>query len=89
VAACGMLDSYALEWAEVKFMAWPRPLLDVSPDAPDTQLDACPGPPFVWVLSPKYANRLDAVQARWPGGVIEEHYEPNGTHVFTSYLVEK
>ena len=89
VAACGMLDSYALDWAEVKFMAWPRPLLDVSPDTPDTQLDACPGPPFVWVLSPQYANRLDAVQARWPGGVVEEHYEPNGTYVFTSYLVAK
>ena len=89
VAACGMLDSYALDWAEVKFMAWPRPLLDVSPDAPDTRLDACPGPPFVWVLSPKNLGRLDAVQARWPDGVVEEHYEPDGTHVFTSYMVER
>ncbi len=86
VAACGTLDSYSLDWAEVKFMAWPRTLLDVSPDAPDTQLDACPGPPFVWVLSPKYAGRLDAVQARWPGGITQEHRASNDDLLFTSYL---
>jgi hypothetical protein len=86
VAACGMLDSYALDWAEVTFLGWPRALADVKPETPDDQL-TCPGPPFVWVLSPQYSARLEALYARWPEGIIEEHHEANDDLVFTSYLV--
>jgi len=86
MAACGILDSYALDWAEVRFMGWPRALLDVAPDTPDDKL-VCPGPPLVWILSPKYSARLDPLRARWPDGIVQEHHLANGDLVFTSYLV--
>jgi len=86
VSACGLLEGYALEWAEAQFMGWPRKLVDVKPDTPDDKL-ACPGPSFVWILSPEHSARLDALRARWPEGIVEEHRLLNGDLVFTSYLV--
>lgn len=86
VSACGILDGYALDWAEVQFMGWPRKLLNVPPDTSDDAL-ACTNLPFVWILSPRYTSRLEALRARWPEGVVTSHYQASGELVFTSYLV--
>lgn len=72
---------------ETYFLAWPRQVVDLPPDVPDAMLGTCPGLPFVWVLSYNHVDRLDALRARWPGGIVEEHREPDGDLVFTSYLV--
>jgi 4-amino-4-deoxy-L-arabinose transferase-like glycosyltransferase len=89
IAACSFLDPYELEVREIQFLAWPRKLVDLPSDAPDDAMVTCPGPPFAWILTPNHLDRLDALRMRWPDGVVEEHYEPNGTYVFTSFLVEK
>ena len=87
VSACDFADPYELRVRETQFLAWPRQLVDLPSDAPDAALDQCPGPPVVWILSPNHLDRLSAVRARWPGGIVQEHSEPDKTHVFTSYLV--
>lgn len=87
VAACGFQDQFELEVRETAFLAWPRRLLDLPADAPDTEITACPGPPMVWILSKGQLKRLDVLRARWPGGIAEEHRAANTDFLFTSYLL--
>ncbi len=87
VAACDFADTYALQVRETAFLAWPRPLIDLPGDAPNGLIESCPGPPFVWIVYPDQPARLDALRARWPDGVLEDHRLPNGQVLFTSYLV--
>ena len=87
VAACDFAGEYALQVRETAFLAWPRPLIDLPGDAPNGLIESCPGPPFVWIVYPNQPARLDALRARWPDGVLEEHHIPNGQVLFTSYLV--
>jgi hypothetical protein len=86
VSACGILEGYTLQWAETEFMGWPRTLVDVKPDTPNDKL-TCPGPSFVWILSPQHTAKVETLRARWPEGIVESHHEANGDLVFTSYLV--
>ncbi|WP_423226424.1 ArnT family glycosyltransferase [Candidatus Amarolinea aalborgensis] len=87
VAACDFAGEYALQVRETAFLAWPRPLIDLPGDAPNGLIESCPGPPFVWIIYPDQPARLDALRARWPDGVLEDHHIPNGQVLFTSYLV--
>ncbi len=87
IAACDFTDPFGLEIRETAFLAYPRTLLDLPPNAPDGLVERCPGPPFVWIVHPNYRTRLAALAARWPGGRVEEHLAESGALVFTSYLV--
>lgn len=87
VAACAFSEPYALSVRETYFLAWPRQVVDLPPDAPDEAVDLCPGPPFVWILTPNHRHRLDGLRARWPEGQLEDHFYGNGGLAFTSYLV--
>jgi len=92
VTACEIIDPadpsrFSLKVREVDFLAWPRQGMDFPADTPDAGLAACPGPPFVWILSPNMVNRLPAIQQRWPGGLLETHTTPGGDPGFTSYRV--
>lgn len=87
VAACDFTDPFGLEIRETAFLAYPRTLFDLPPNAPDGLVERCPGPPFVWIIYPNYRTRLAALAARWPGGQLEEHVAENGEPVFASYLV--
>jgi 4-amino-4-deoxy-L-arabinose transferase-like glycosyltransferase len=87
VAACDFADTYALQVRETAFLAWPRPLIDLPSAAPNGLIESCPGPPFVWIVYPDQPARLDALRARWPDGVLEDHRLSNGQVLFTSYLV--
>jgi len=87
IAACGFTKPYELRVRETYFLAWPRVVVDLPSDGPDALVERCPGPPFVWILYPNHLNRLAALRARWPDGVVQEHRDLNAVHVFTSYLV--
>lgn len=89
IAACDFTDPFALHVRETAFLAYPRALIDLPADAPDGLIVTCPGPPFVWILYPNQMHRLPLLQARWPGGVTQEHYYGNGGFAFTSYLVSE
>jgi 4-amino-4-deoxy-L-arabinose transferase-like glycosyltransferase len=92
IAACELVDPdnplrYSLAVREVRFLAWPRQVVDLSADTPDAGLEACPGPPFVWILSPDMQAQLPAIMQRWPDGILQAHSNPENWPVFTSYLV--
>jgi 4-amino-4-deoxy-L-arabinose transferase-like glycosyltransferase len=87
VAACAFSEPYALAVRETYFLAWPRQVVDLPPDAPDEAVDLCPGPPFVWIITPNHRHRLTLLRARWPEGQMEDHFYGNGGLAFTSYLV--
>lgn len=88
VAACRFQHSYfMLHDFELEFLAGPRQLMDIPADASDADIDTCPGPPLVWILSPDQLDRLDALRAHWPNGIVEEHRGTDGDLSFTSYLV--
>ena len=38
-------------------------IVDIKPDAPDSELDTCTGSSIVWVISPENIARLDAIRA--------------------------
>jgi hypothetical protein len=71
---------------EIRFLAWPRNIVDVRPEAPPLTRDICPGSKIVWILSSAYRSRLPEIQALWPGGVVEDHTLETGEALFTSYL---
>ena len=87
IAACTFSDPYQLQVRETYFLAWPRQIVDLPADAPDGLMEMCPGPPFVWILTPTQLTRLPALQARWPDGEVAEHFYGGGAPAFTSYLV--
>ncbi len=87
IAACDFADPYALDIRETAFQAYPRALFDIPRDAPEGLMERCPGPPLVWIVYPAYQSRLADLEARWPGGTVEEHKAQDGNLVFTSYLV--
>jgi len=67
------------------FLIWPRELVDIAPDAPDSALDACAGSSLVWVVSPENIGRLDAIRTRWPDGIVNKI--TNHEYTLTFYLV--
>jgi len=87
MAICNFSDPFQLSVRETYFLAWPRKLLDLPADVPDGVLKRCPGPPLVWILTPNHMDRLPALQALWPDGILEEHYYGSGTLAFSSYMV--
>jgi hypothetical protein len=82
IAACDFTDPFALEIRETQFLAYPRRLLDLPPDAPDGLIERCPGPPFVWIVYPNYRTRLATLAARWPGGQVEAAARYGASWVF-------
>jgi 4-amino-4-deoxy-L-arabinose transferase-like glycosyltransferase len=87
VTACSITDGPPLNVRETSFLAWPHKLVDIKPDAPDSDLDTCIGSSIVWVISPENIGRLPAIRTRWPDGVIMEHYFPVFDYTLTFYLV--
>jgi len=87
MAVCNFSDPFQLAVRETYFLAWPRPLLDLPAAAPEGLIARCPGPPLVWILTPNHMDRLPALQARWPDGLLEDHYYGNGVLAFSSYMV--
>lgn len=86
VTACGIFSEFRLDaHGTTTFMAWPRKLVDIEPDAPDAELDNCTGSSLVWILSPENIGRLDAIRARWPDGIEQEL--TNRDYTLTFYLV--
>jgi len=88
INACMISEPFQLSVREIAFLAYPRSTVDLPPDAHGAALDACPGPRRVFILTSNHLNALPELQARYPGGVTEEHHEANGTLVFVSYLLE-
>jgi hypothetical protein len=73
ITACGIFNEFSFDGhATVTFMAWPRKLVSIPGDAPDSALDACTGSSLVWALSIENVSRLDAIRARWPQGTLLE-----------------
>jgi 4-amino-4-deoxy-L-arabinose transferase-like glycosyltransferase len=87
VTACSLLSGPPLIVRETYFLAWPRKLVDIKPDAPDTDLDSCTGSALVWVISPENISRLEAIRLRWPNGVVHRYTFPNSDYTMTFYLV--
>jgi hypothetical protein len=86
VTACGITNP-PLSVRETSFLAWPHKLVDIAPDAPDSELDKCAGTSIVWAIAPEYIGRLDAIRARWPNGILDQHYMPRRDYTMTFYLV--
>jgi uncharacterized membrane protein len=87
VTACSLLSGPPLSVRETYFLAWPHKLVDINPDAPDSDLNTCTGSSLVWVISPENAGRLDAVRARWPNGIVQKYSFPHYDYTLTFYLV--
>lgn len=87
ISACMFSDPMALQVRETYFLAWPRQTVDLPADAPNGLIERCPGPPFVWILTPNHLDRLPLLQQRWPSGRIEDHFYGTGAPAFTSYTV--
>ena len=87
VTACSIVSGPPLNVRETYFLAWPHKLIDIAPDAPDSALDTCTGSSIVWVISPENINRLDAIRARWPNGIVQERYLAKFNYTLTFYLI--
>jgi 4-amino-4-deoxy-L-arabinose transferase-like glycosyltransferase len=87
IAACMFSDPMALQVRETYFLAWPRQTVDLPADAANGLIERCPGPPFVWILTPNHLGRLPLLQQRWPSGRIQDHFYGTGAPAFTSYTV--
>ncbi|CAG0973177.1 hypothetical protein ANAEL_01294 [Anaerolineales bacterium] len=86
VTACGITNP-PLSVRETSFLAWPHKLVDIAPDAPDSDLEKCTGSSIVWAVAPEYIGRLDAIRARWPNGILDERFMPRFNYTMTFYLV--
>ena len=87
VTACSLVSGTPLAVRETAFLAWPRKLVDIQPDAPDSSLDDCTGDSLVWVISPENIGRLNAVRERWTDGVVQNYTFPHYDYTLTFYLV--
>jgi hypothetical protein len=87
VTACSIISGPPLAVRETYFLAWPRKLVDIKPNAPDSELDKCTGSSIVWVISPENIGRLDAIRARWPNGIVQKHEFVGFNYIMTFYLV--
>ncbi len=88
VSGCLISEPFHLGVREIAFLAYPRVTVDLPQDAHGATLDDCPGPHRVFILTPNHLDVLPELQARYPGGVTQEHHEANGTLVFASYLLD-
>jgi hypothetical protein len=88
VSGCLISEPFHLGVREIAFLAYPRVTVDLPQDAHGAALDDCPGPHRVFILTPNHLDVLPELQARYPGGVTQEHHEANGTLVFASYLLD-
>jgi len=87
ITACGLFNGPPLlSVRETNFQVWPRKILDIKTDGPDSDLTACSGPSLVWVISPENKDRLQAIRALWPEG-IEQEYTIQNQYVVTYYFV--
>jgi len=89
INACLISEPFQLSVREIAFLAYPRATYDLPPDAHGAALDACPGPRRVFILTPNHLDLLPELQARYPGGVTQEHREASGNLIFVSYLLEQ
>ncbi|MBC8449230.1 MAG: hypothetical protein H8D78_15900 [Chloroflexi bacterium] len=89
INACMISEPWQLQVREIAFLAYPRATVDLPPEAHGAALDGCPGPRRVFILTPNHLDVLPELQARYPGGVAQEHHEPYGPLVFVSYLLEQ
>jgi 4-amino-4-deoxy-L-arabinose transferase-like glycosyltransferase len=86
VTACGLITGPQLSVRETLFLAWPHKIVDVSPASFEADLNYCTGSSIVWIISPENVGRLEAIQVRWPHGVLQKHTFPTG-YELTFYLV--
>lgn len=89
INACMIRDSWGLEIREIAFLAYPRATVNLPADAHGAALDSCPGPRRVFILTANHLDVLPELQARYPGGLTQEHHEPYDPLVFVSYLLEQ
>lgn len=87
ITACSLLSGPPLAVRETSFFAWPRTLVDIPPDAPDSELEKCIGKSLVWVISPENIGRLDVIRTKWPDGIIQTYEFPYYEYPITFYLV--
>lgn len=86
VTACGIFNEFQFSThGTTSFLLWPRRLVDIEPNAPDSDLEKCTGSSLVWVISPENVGRLDAIRARWPNGIV--HELTSHDYILTFYLV--
>lgn len=86
VAICGIFSEFRLSThGTTAFLAGSRKLIDIEPDAPDSELEKCPKSPVVWIVSPENTARLDVITARWKNGILQEVNQRGYTLTF--YLV--
>ncbi|MGD0004635.1 MAG: glycosyltransferase family 39 protein [Anaerolineaceae bacterium] len=87
ITACGLFNGPPLlSVRETYFQVWPRKIVDIKTDGPDSDLTACSGSSLVWVISPENKDRLQAIRALWPEG-IEQEYTIQNNYVVTYYFV--
>ncbi|MDH7485649.1 MAG: glycosyltransferase family 39 protein [Anaerolineae bacterium] len=89
INACMISEPWQLRMREIAFLAHPRATYDLPADAHGAALDACPGPRRVFILTANHLDVLPELQARYPGGLTQEHHEPYDPLVFVSYLLEQ
>jgi hypothetical protein len=87
VTACSLISGQPLTTRETYFLAWPHKLVDINPDAPDSDLENCTGSSIVWVISPENISRLDSIRTRWPNGIVQNYKFPHDDYTLTFYLV--
>lgn len=86
ITACGIFNEFRFDdHATVTFMVWPRKIVYIPADAPDSALEECGDSPLVWAISPENTSRLDAIRSRWPQGIL--HTETRQDYTVTFYLV--
>ena len=88
VNACLLVEPFQLEVREIAFLAHPRGTYDLPADAHGSELDGCPGPQRVYILTPNHQDVLAELETRYPGGVWEEHFDEEDNLIFVSYLLQ-
>jgi 4-amino-4-deoxy-L-arabinose transferase-like glycosyltransferase len=86
VTVCSFLVDPPLNVRETSFLAWPRNLVDFSPDTPKEDLKSCKGSSLVWVLLPKDSNRLKDIYQYWPHGKLIIYESPHNYFTYFFYL---
>ena len=87
VTSCSLVSGPSLSGPETAFLAWPHKYVILDPDAPEPDLGSCSGKSLVWFISPENMGRFDAIRARWPHGLVQNHTFPGTDYTLTFYLV--
>lgn len=89
VTICGFLEDPPLTVREIEFLAWPRKLVDFSPDATIMDLKNCEGSSLVWVLKPENDDRLLELYQLWPKGNLINYESNFNNFSFILYLTDE